>query len=185
MRPILLIVLHLLPLPRHASLIPIASTRGQETKPKESSGARPARGRRPDPRRRCSRPTTRSGPRRSGRRSRLNARLTEAARGHARDMAEHDKLTHDGSDGSDPETRIKRAGYVYKEIGENVAAARRRSARRCAPGSRARRIARTSSGDFTEMGGAVAKGADGTELLVRRLRPAHAAGGCRRRAPAR
>ena len=53
----------------------------------------------------------------------LEPRLTQAARAHARDMAEHSKLTHEGSDGSDTKTRIKRAGYHYREIGENVAGA--------------------------------------------------------------
>ena len=51
----------------------------------------------------------------------IDARLTEAARRHARDMAEHEKMTHEGSDGSRPDERVKRAGYHFVRTGENVA----------------------------------------------------------------
>src|SRR5690242_12010288 len=50
-----------------------------------------------------------------------NDKLDEAARVHARDMADHDKMTHEGSDGSDAAQRVKRQGYHYQEVGENVA----------------------------------------------------------------
>ena len=36
-------------------------------------------------------------------------------------MADHDKMTHDGSDGSTPAERVERAGYHYQTTGENVA----------------------------------------------------------------
>ena len=49
------------------------------------------------------------------------APLTEAARSHARDMAEHQKLGHEGSDGSTVSKRVKQRGYRYQEVGENVA----------------------------------------------------------------
>jgi uncharacterized protein YkwD len=48
--------------------------------------------------------------------------LTAAASLHALDMAEHGKLTHDGSDGSDSGERITRAGYTWQISGENIAA---------------------------------------------------------------
>ena len=48
-------------------------------------------------------------------------RLTEAARLHALDMATHETMSHDGSDGSKPAERVKKAGYVYVTTGENVA----------------------------------------------------------------
>ena len=48
-------------------------------------------------------------------------RLTEAARRHADDMAEHERMTHEGSDGSTPDARVKRAGYHFVRTGENVA----------------------------------------------------------------
>lgn len=94
----------------------------------------------------------------------LNPQLTEAARGHARDMADHDKLSHEGSDGSDSKTRIKRAGYHYKEIGENVAASQATVGEAMqswleSPPHRANIL-----GDFTEMGGAVATGPDGRKF---------------------
>ncbi len=47
--------------------------------------------------------------------------LEEAARGHAKDMADRDKMSHDGTDGSTPQQRIVRAGYHYLTAGENVA----------------------------------------------------------------
>lgn len=50
-----------------------------------------------------------------------NARLEAAARAQARDMAEHDKLSHEGSDGSTPAGRIERQEYHGRRIGENVA----------------------------------------------------------------
>jgi uncharacterized protein YkwD len=51
----------------------------------------------------------------------VNAQLTEAARAHARDMAEHQELSHEGSDGSTVTKRVKQRGYRYEQIGENVA----------------------------------------------------------------
>jgi uncharacterized protein YkwD len=48
--------------------------------------------------------------------------LRAAARRHATDLAEHDFISHLGSDGSRPEQRIRDAGYRTKKvIGENVA----------------------------------------------------------------
>lgn len=51
----------------------------------------------------------------------IDPKLTEAARRHAKDMAEHEKMTHEGSDGSHPDERVKRAGYHFVRTGENVA----------------------------------------------------------------
>ena len=50
-----------------------------------------------------------------------STKLEAAARGHARDMAEHQKLTHTGSDGSTSAERVERQGYHYRDVGENVA----------------------------------------------------------------
>ena len=92
---------------------------------------------------------------------RFNARLTEAARGHARDMAEHIKLTHDGSDGSAPKARIKRTGYHYQEIGENVAGGQETVGEAMRSWIESPPHRENLLGPFTEMGGAVEKGSDG------------------------
>ncbi|MFF3850634.1 CAP domain-containing protein [Streptomyces sp. NPDC002328] len=51
----------------------------------------------------------------------VNAKLTKAAQDHSADMASHRNMSHTGSDGSDPGTRITRAGYTWSTYGENVA----------------------------------------------------------------
>lgn len=51
----------------------------------------------------------------------LNAKLTKAAQEHSADMAAHQNMSHTGSDGSDPGTRITQAGYTWSAYGENVA----------------------------------------------------------------
>jgi uncharacterized protein YkwD len=48
-------------------------------------------------------------------------RLTAAARAHAADMASHQKMAHEGSDGSSPDDRVRRQKYIYLTTGENVA----------------------------------------------------------------
>ncbi|CAN0375238.1 unnamed protein product [Phaeothamnion confervicola] len=50
----------------------------------------------------------------------LNAELTTAAKAHARDLAKWDRISHYGSDGSNPWDRVKRAGYNAKVAAENV-----------------------------------------------------------------
>jgi uncharacterized protein YkwD len=51
---------------------------------------------------------------------RLQPALTEAARAHSRDLAKWDRISHFGSDGSNPWDRVKRAGYSAKLAAENV-----------------------------------------------------------------
>jgi uncharacterized protein YkwD len=50
----------------------------------------------------------------------LNALLTEAAKAHSRDLAKWDRISHFGSDGSNPWDRVKRAGYNARLAAENV-----------------------------------------------------------------
>ena len=50
----------------------------------------------------------------------LNAELSEAAKAHSRDLAKWDRISHYGSDGSNPWDRVKRAGYNAKVAAENV-----------------------------------------------------------------
>lgn len=50
----------------------------------------------------------------------LQPALTEAARAHSRDLAKWDRISHFGSDGSNPWDRVKRVGYNAKLAAENV-----------------------------------------------------------------
>lgn len=51
-------------------------------------------------------------------------RLMQAAAEQARDMAARDAVSHYGGDGSDPASRVRRVGYDFYNIGENVSAGR-------------------------------------------------------------
>jgi uncharacterized protein YkwD len=51
---------------------------------------------------------------------RLNTALTEAAKAHSRDLAKWDRISHFGSDGSNPWDRVKRSGFNAKVAAENV-----------------------------------------------------------------
>lgn len=50
----------------------------------------------------------------------LNAALTEAAKAHSRDLSKWDRISHYGSDGSNPWDRVKRTGYKARLAAENV-----------------------------------------------------------------
>jgi uncharacterized protein YkwD len=50
----------------------------------------------------------------------LNAALTDAAKAHSRDLAKWDRISHFGSDGSNPWDRVKRTGYNARLAAENV-----------------------------------------------------------------
>lgn len=50
----------------------------------------------------------------------LDAELSSAAKTHAQDLAKWDRISHYGSDGSNPWDRVKRAGYNAKLAAENV-----------------------------------------------------------------
>lgn len=51
-------------------------------------------------------------------------RLMRAAAQHAQDLASAGKVSHYGTDGSDPAARARRAGYQFSNVGENVSAGR-------------------------------------------------------------
>lgn len=51
---------------------------------------------------------------------RLSAELTNAAKAHSRDLARWDRISHYGSDGSNPWDRVKRSGYNARLAAENV-----------------------------------------------------------------
>ena len=50
-----------------------------------------------------------------------DARLELAATRHSRDMAAHDHFEHRGTDGLDTGQRVRRAGYDWRVVGENIA----------------------------------------------------------------
>ena len=50
----------------------------------------------------------------------LDSKLTLAAQSHSSDLARRDRISHKGSDGSDPWTRVRRAGYSPRLAAENV-----------------------------------------------------------------
>ncbi|MDX5384415.1 MAG: CAP domain-containing protein [Rhodobacterales bacterium] len=50
-----------------------------------------------------------------------HALLMAAAEAHARDMASHGFMSHRGSDGSTLAQRVKRAGFCYRAVNENIA----------------------------------------------------------------
>lgn len=55
----------------------------------------------------------------------LNPRLTKAAKRHSADLARHDRISHKGSDGSNPWKRVNGAGYEPRLAAENVGAGQR------------------------------------------------------------
>lgn len=50
----------------------------------------------------------------------LNAELSAAAKAHSTDLAKWDRISHFGSDGSNPWDRVKRTGYNARLAAENV-----------------------------------------------------------------
>ena len=50
----------------------------------------------------------------------IDAKLTETAKKHSTDLAKHDRISHYGSDGSNPWDRVERSGYKPQLAAENV-----------------------------------------------------------------
>lgn len=50
----------------------------------------------------------------------LDPQLTKAAHAHSRDLAKWDRISHYGSDGSNPWDRVRRTGYKARLAAENV-----------------------------------------------------------------
>ncbi|MFM7084735.1 MAG: CAP domain-containing protein [Hyphomicrobium sp.] len=50
----------------------------------------------------------------------LNAALTEAAKAHSIDLSKWDRISHYGSDGSNPLDRINKTGYKARTSAENI-----------------------------------------------------------------
>jgi uncharacterized protein YkwD len=92
----------------------------------------------------------------------LNEKLTAAAGVHARDMAEHGKMAHEGSDGSKPAQRIERQGYHYRRAGENVAYGQPTPGRVMQGWMNSPHHRENILGDYSEMGAARVEDEDGT-----------------------
>ena len=92
---------------------------------------------------------------------RRSSKLQASAERHAKDMAAHDKMTHNGSDGSSPFDRIKDEGYQYRRAGENVAAGRFETDRLMKGWMESPHHKRNILGSFTQIGVACATAASG------------------------
>jgi len=91
----------------------------------------------------------------------LDPKLEAAALVHARDMAEHDKMSHEGSDGSTPAQRIERQDFHYRAAGENVAAGQPSVKEVMQGWLESPPHKKNILGDFTEIGVACVKAEDG------------------------
>jgi len=91
-----------------------------------------------------------------------NPKLEAAALAHARDMALHEKMTHEGSDGSTPAQRVERQDYHYLGLAENVAYAAKTIPEVIRLWMESPPHKKNILGDFTEVGVACVKAEDGT-----------------------
>ena len=91
----------------------------------------------------------------------LDPQLVEAAKVHAKDMAEHQTMSHDGSDGSTSRQRIVNAGYHHLRTGENVAVGYEGVASVIQGWMDSPPHKKNILGDFSEIGVAMAVGKDG------------------------
>jgi uncharacterized protein YkwD len=87
----------------------------------------------------------------------LSEKLSEAAAIHAKDMAERHKLDHTGSDKSTVSERVKRTGYPYILVGENIADGQKTVDEVMEGWIESPSHRENIMGDFTEMGAARAK----------------------------
>lgn len=55
----------------------------------------------------------------------IETKLTSAAQRHADDLSVHDRISHRGSDGSNPWDRVRQSGYKAKLAAENVGVGQR------------------------------------------------------------
>lgn len=95
-----------------------------------------------------------------------NAELAAAALAHSADMADGNKLSHAGQDGSRVGARAQAHGYDWRAIGENIAAGQG-SAQRAMAGWLASpgHCANIMNGEFAEMGAAYAVDRAGTSTI--------------------
>ncbi len=91
----------------------------------------------------------------------LSHKLCTAAAVHAKDMAEHAKLAHQGSDGSAVADRVKRNDYAYIRVGENVAMGQKSALEAVSTWMKSDGHRANILGDFTELGTAWADDENG------------------------
>lgn len=92
----------------------------------------------------------------------INAKLEAAALAHARDMARREKMTHEGSDGSNAAQRIERQSYHFRSAAENVAAGQSGVDEVMTSWMKSPPHKENILGPCTEMGAACVEGEDGT-----------------------
>jgi uncharacterized protein YkwD len=92
----------------------------------------------------------------------LDSKLTAAAKRHALDMAENDKMSHEGSDGTSPQKRIEAAGYKGRATAENVAFGSRTAADVVQGWLDSPPHKKNMLGDYEDVGIAVARSDGGT-----------------------
>ena len=86
-----------------------------------------------------------------------NKVLAASSQRHAEDMAHYNYFSHSGRDGSDPAERVERAGYRYRNTGENIAAGQMRAEDAMAAWMKSpEHCANLMNPAFTEMGVAFA-----------------------------
>lgn len=91
----------------------------------------------------------------------VNPKLMEAAWLHARDMAAHKKLTHEGTNGSTSSQRVEKQGYQFRATGENIALGQTTVAMVMESWMNSPHHRRNILGDFTEIGAARVEDAEG------------------------
>jgi uncharacterized protein YkwD len=92
----------------------------------------------------------------------VSKKLQAAALEHARDMAEHKKMSHTGSDGSTPSSRVLSRGYRMRRTGENIAFGQKRVEDVMKRWMKSPPHKRNILGSFSEIGAACAAASDGT-----------------------
>ena len=101
----------------------------------------------------------------------LDPKLNAAALVQATDMAEHDMMSHDGSDGSKFNERIDRQGYRYRAAAENVAAGQKNTAQVMKSWMNSPHHKENILGPYTQVGFGVARNEEGVLYSVPTSRP--------------
>jgi uncharacterized protein YkwD len=96
--------------------------------------------------------------RRGLRKLKEDGKLRDAAADHVRDMFRRRYFDHVAPDRTRPDDRVRRRGYEFSAVGENLAAGQRTARQAVAGWMRSRRHRETLLGRFEDVGVAVAGG---------------------------